>query len=150
MKTSAQKAKSERLGAILFLVVGLAALGAGIYFFINHFIYDSKCTQEVQAVVVDFSVREKGRTGHKHNTYAPVFEYEYEGKSYTYESTVSSRKMQYQRGQTVTVKIDPDNPSHAFDAKEGKALMTFGALGFGVVFAVLGIVLLKHSPKGNE
>ena len=131
------------IGAVFFLL-GMSLLRA----------YGDKgsCTESVSARVVKMIEHKSGGTSIKHNktstTYSPVFEYEYEGKKYTYTSTVASNPPEFSKGDPVMIWVDPNDPNKIYYEPDGASLimsvvlMTAGgaaAVG-GVVWLIVSIV----------
>lgn len=139
---------SSEKSSILFVLLGALCIVLGTVLGVIHFTGNAKRTQEVQATVTGYTVRESGRATRRHNTYAPNFEYEFEGVSYTYISDVSTNKKSYAVGESVTLKIDPNDPSDAYDPNESKPIMIIAILGFGVVMIVAGI-LFRRGEKNK-
>ncbi|MDE7229724.1 MAG: DUF3592 domain-containing protein [Oscillospiraceae bacterium] len=114
-------------GAVFFLI-GMSMLRA----------YGDKgsCTEQVSARVVKMIEHKSGGTSIKHNktstTYAPVFEYEYEGKKYTYTSTVASNPPEFSTGQRVTIWVDPNAPNKIYYEPGGTSVL------LSIVFRIVG------------
>jgi Protein of unknown function (DUF3592) len=79
------------------------------------------------------------------NTYAPVVEFEHQGKKYRFKDSISSNPPSYRTGEAVAVLCNPEHPSDArIDrGKWNKAVPLLVASG-GVVFFLLGLWALKR------
>ena len=94
------------LMATLFLFIG----GKGIFTFVHS---RKVCTESVTGYVIDYKeivYTNKGKT----TTYRPVFGYSYNNNEYTYEGHTSSSKKEYEIGQQIEVRVDPDSPDVAY------------------------------------
>jgi hypothetical protein len=69
----------------------------------------SSAGTEVPAVVI--ALDESYSDGS--TTYSPVFEYQFEGQTYTYESVNSSSPPTHDIGERTTLLVDPENPKSA-------------------------------------
>lgn len=81
---------------IVFITIGLAALGAALYFFSNQQAIINQGNKTVATVVS--------------NPANPLFEYEFEGTSYTHQSNTSSDPPSYYVGEQVDVYINANDP----------------------------------------
>lgn len=94
------------------------------------------CTEQVSARVVKM-VEHKSRdnTGKHHKTtitYAPVFEYEYDGKQYTYTNTVATNPAEFVTGELVTVWVNPSSPNKIYYEPSGSSML------LSIVFRIVG------------
>lgn len=150
MKNISKKMKSELYGFVLFLLIGIAFASAGLYLFISRAQTKSQCDTEVNAVVIDIvSLKTAGL--HKHVTYAPVLEYEYNGKTYDYRSNSGSKPAKYKRGQKLKILIDSNSPDVVYipDDDSDKVFFILMILG-GAVFAVTGICGFVYIYRKGE
>ncbi len=112
----------------------------------------SNCTEEISAEVID--LREHTSTSHHKGrsrtsiTYRPVFEYTYNGKNYVRESNISSDPPEYEIGETVKLKIDPDDPNKFYDPSS-KVISVIGFVfaGVGVLMLIIYIVVMIALSK---
>ena len=96
-------------------------------------------SEEVNAVVVENVKSEsinRSKKNKEDNTYAPVFSYEYNGKKYRVKGNTYTNPPEYDVGDEVTIKIDPDDPED-ISAPESKKIFIIGiildAIGIGIV-----------------
>lgn len=132
----------------IFIVAGAIAAAVALVLFIGRSADKKRCTEPVQAVVVDYE--QKTSTTRKHHTittYAPVFEYEFKGQTYRQKSNISSNPPRYQVGQRVEVMIDPDNPNTVHEESGAAEAMCFIVLGAAAVFLFLGIFGVSLNAK---
>jgi hypothetical protein len=66
--------------------------------------------EEVPATVIALDESHSADSG---TTYSPVFEYQVDGQTYTYESVNSSDPPTHRVGEETTLLVDPNNPTRA-------------------------------------
>ncbi len=93
------KPNSGKFIFLFFAGVGAILLSIGIYIFINQSSQIEKSIL-VEGVVVS-------------NPAQPTIQYEYQGQTYTYYSSVSSNPPSYVIGERVEIYIDTENPNNA-------------------------------------
>ena len=126
-----------KLISLIFMVVGI-----GVFIFGLNFVkqYDEKkeTYNTVEATIVDEVYDSES------STTAPVYEYEVDGKIYTYKSnTYSSGRKNI--GSKETIYYNPDRPNDAFNDMNIKIFGFFEV--FGVIFAVAGFVVFISNIK---
>lgn len=128
-------------------VAGLLML-VGIVIFMIPASQKAKCTEKVTATVTGFHIHD----GDSGETYAPVFEYTYNGEKYRSSSYVYARPPEFEEGETAEICIDPDEPHDVYVPTDNTmyivAVMLFAWAA--VVFVMLVVVfpaLLKIKPK---
>lgn len=143
--------RNQLMGLGLFLLVGILCAVVGIYLLYRHISVKNRCSEPVSAVVTDMKSHSSAGM-HKWITYAPVFEYEYRGKKYTYISDVSSDPPSFRRGDEVELMIDPDDPNIVFVTEDkSERWIIAGALAFGIIFTAFGgIGIKKMLSKANQ
>ncbi len=122
-------------GALLFgLAFIVAILGYFIYCVVNERL---TCTVPVQAVCVDYC------SSHSSDgtTYAPVWEYEFQGRLIRSNETIYSSSMGNLLGQTRTLYINPDNPEK-FRQNTKNYVFIFVICGIILVF-IVGAMIVK-------
>ncbi|MGQ5515464.1 DUF3592 domain-containing protein [Halococcus saccharolyticus] len=142
-------------GAVILLVIGLAATGFGAYDYIQQ--SDTVANSvEVNAEITETGVVEASSPGSSLGAdHKPTvrFTYNYEGTSYTgtnvfpaetspdYDTRSEARSVidGYETGDTVTAYIDPDEPDNAFLKNQTtNAPLLFA--GVGMLFIIIGFV----------
>ena len=117
-------------GAVLtsvFGLIGAIMLGVAVYLYTLHKNF-VKEAEHVIAVVVS-------------NPSQPVFEYEFNGQTYTYYSNVESEPPSYSMGEEVQIYVNPSNPNDVLVNTFMDRWFVITLLGgMGVVF--LGVSLL--------
>lgn len=102
------------VGLILSLI-GIGVICLGVYF-VSDFIEKKNTYISVAGVVVDYEITGGYDTDpyddyyDKNIMYAPVVEYEVDGKIYTTVHKVSAGRPEYFIGQKVSLKYNPRNP----------------------------------------
>ena len=140
-------------GAAMGMVIGILFAAAGGYM-----IYDQRQAVEnadrVEATVVGTDVREASGSDKSSGTsYYPVVEYRYtyDGQEYTNDNVFPGSRSrstgkaraeeiasEYDLGETVTVHVDPENPSESFLIQETDYLIPALFGGFGLIIILLG------------
>ncbi len=133
-------------GGIVLIVLGAAFFFLGMSL-LKAYGDKGSCTEQVSARVVKMIEHKSGGTSVKHNktstTYAPVFEYEYEGKQYTYTSTVASNPPEFTKGQLVMIRVDPNAPNNIYFEPSGSSVLMSVVLRIvGGAAAVGGVAML--------
>lgn len=130
-----------------FICLCLCAMGIG---YITMSVSSMKCTEEVNAVVVENVKQEHSHTfedEEKHDTYTPVFVYKYNEKEYRTKGHIYTYPPEYEVGDEVVIKINPDDPEKLNDPKE-KSHLLVGILMEAVVVGV--VVYVLYSIKSNR
>lgn len=135
--SSSNEKRNQILGLSMFLLVGLIAATVGFVLLAERLSDKRRCTEPVPAVVVDLD-KVVSRGAKKSVTYAPVFEYEYNGETYRYISPISSKPPDYERGERVTLMIDPNYPTVAYVNDKTAMMFIMICFGFGVIFVGFG------------
>lgn len=133
-------------------------IGVGILFFVIGTVLsiafgdNGKCTEEATAVVVEMvEHKPKGSSMKRRSTYAPVFEYEFGGKQYTYTSSTSSYPPQFSVGEQVTIKVNPNNPNEIYYKPSAAIVMiTIVFRIIGGLVAVVGVIMLIAGKAKNK
>lgn len=128
--------RSEKITAIILLLVGTLALGGGICLFVGKLEFLER-SLEVAGVVSDMesSSSKNGRT------YYPVVTYQDSGgQEQTFVSQMSSSPPSYEVGEAVKVRYEPGKPSMAVIAAFWEVWGTVTvAAGLGLIFLAIGI-----------
>lgn len=128
-------------------IAGLLAL-VGIVLFMIPASQKAKCTEKVTATVTGFAVHD----GDSGETYAPIFEYTYNGMEYRSSSKVYARPSEFEEGEITEICIDPDSPHDVYVPTE-KTMYIVSVVLFvwaAIVFVMLVFVfpaMLKIKPK---
>lgn len=111
-----------------------------------------QCTVELTAVVAGNIRSSDGDAVH------PVFEYEYEGRKYSVQSSYGSSPPAYEVGERVQIFIDPDDPQRYYAPGEKApkiVFIVFTAVGgaaalAGVIILITGIVSAVKNGGGSD
>lgn len=130
------------ISGLMTLLFGL--LSALLLFLIPNVIdsHQEKCTESVTAVISDVLVTndyDKGST-----TYAPVYDYFYEGEAFSMKSNVYT-SIEPEIGAQVDLMIDPDNPEVYADPERNsfiKMVLRIVGIAMGIPAFVLIIVTI--------
>lgn len=145
------------MAIVLFAVVGLMML---IGFFKSNGLKDKKYTQEVSAECVGYVRNVELRTSHTNGTMhryyvfetSPIFEYEYQGKSYkgVYDRMFNGVDADVDLG-PLTISIDPANPEDIYrKATEVKRQGLIISLICFVVAIAMAIVFFTSDRLADE
>jgi hypothetical protein len=150
MKKIPKEMKNDLFGLVLFFFIGIVFMTLGVYLLISRVQTKSRCDTEVKAVVVDM-VTYKTKGLKKHITYAPVIEYEYNGKTYRYTSDVGTKPAKYKRGDSFSVMIDSHSPDMVYMPTDDINYVLFVLIIIAAaVFGTIGICGLVHLFRRRE
>lgn len=124
MRPAIQPSKTDYKKSLVALIIGILALIIGIGHWVIEKNYESGCTETVQGVVL--SVDSNYVSGKNcHWEYTPHVYYNYSGNDYEYSVRNPFRSDYYTAGENVVVKLDPEEPSKCYLAKEGEFFTLF-------------------------
>lgn len=132
-------------GIIGFILIALAAyFGYRSYTFLENAVVIPGIVKEFVEREYQDNNRDSDTYGTKYKMFAPILEYHYEGKDYTYESPYGSSTPEYAVGDQVSLQIDPSEPGKAEENSFMSNWFVPMLLGsIGLVFAGVGIVVRK-------
>ena len=136
--------KTDMPSAVMRIIVGLILIGFSIWAITDLTIQKNRCSEEVTGRVV--RIEEVQRRSH--TEYRPVFEYEYNGEIYNFTGYYE-RRSSYSIGQTKKLRIDPKDPSDAFEAEKSRWYV-YPILIFGIAMLTFGIVTVKKVRANRE
>ncbi len=99
-----------------------------------------KCKVEVEAEIVDY--KETTLADDQTLAFAPVYQYEYEGKLYLRESKKYSSRDIPKVGDKISLMINPKNPQESFVPSSKASKMVLYMLGFGLFVAGCGMLMV--------
>ena len=131
---------------IVFMFLGCIEMIVGGIFFSVYLDKEERCTQLVDAVVMDLAT--KGDYDDDDMSYAPVFLYEYENALYSSQHEIYTNPCSYEIGDDVELLIDPNEPED-FIIKGSIWMQLIGGifLGLGVVFLIISLLLIARAKK---
>ena len=124
--------KTEAVGLLLTVLAGVLLLAEIIYLIRQC----SRCSVKVDAEITAI-LNDAGNP----RLHVPEYSYEYEGQHYKVHPKDYATAKLYQPGDRVTLRIDPANPSHFFDAKRDFTGAVFICTVL-ILFLGIGIFLL--------
>lgn len=125
---------SRELMSVVFF--GLLFAAIGVLMAVAHSQKKKRCIDPVMAVVIENKRRSKrGSNGHRTVSYAPVFQYYYNGMTMTETSSTSSNPPKFRVGEEAELLINPNKPSEFIAVKDNTAAF------ISVLFALIGIVI---------
>ncbi|MBR1393671.1 MAG: DUF3592 domain-containing protein [Ruminococcus sp.] len=152
--------KRKRNGSVTAIVLAMLIPLFGLVFLIVGAVFTGQmaarkkvCTFETIATVIDLERREStDDDGDTVINYAPVYSYEYEGKSYTYVSDIASRPPKFEKGQVVKLLLDPYEPKTVYVPEDNSGwVMGIVFMAIGGVTAIAGfivvLIMIRQSRK---
>lgn len=126
-----------------------------IFFIVGTFISNIQkkakkvCTEPVNAVVCDMA-KSSSSNG---TTFAPVYEFEYNGIKYKIKSNTYSNPMPLQVGESVQIFVEPGNPDRIYSPHEkattmvGRFFRIIGGIGMLIPLIIMIVTLAKSRRK---
>lgn len=134
----------------LFLVMFFS-----IFFFVGTFVSNVQkkakkiCTEPVNAIVCDMA----RSTSSDSTTYAPIYEFEYNGMTYKIQSNTYSSPMPLQVGDNVQIFVEPGNPDRIYSPHEkattmvGRVFQIIGGIGMLIPLIIIIVTLARSGRK---
>ena len=136
------------VGAILLIPVAGAL--------INEINLREDCTEITDGTVIQMILNPADPSDDdSSDTWTPVFWYEVSGRTYEHRYSVSSSPPQYEVGEAVTIRYDPNDPNRYVVDGDNSPLILYGALtimclGFTAVLPVaIAVVIKRKIAKGR-
>jgi len=134
------KPKSSKTAAYMIMGVGFLMWGLAVFFFM-------KKQQQLDnsylasGVVIDFVINEG---------FAPVISYEIGGAPYEFISSIYSTPPAFDLNETVEIYVDKADPNNIIiNSFANKWLIVTIFASFGLVFDLIGLVVMKLKSKGQ-
>ena len=129
---------------IVFILIGMIFLTVGGFFLGLLFREKAVCSFETKGEVVELVERNKtNNKGRERKSYAAVYSYEFEGKTYKYQSSVYSLPAQFSVGEKVTVMVNPDDPNEIYVPESNvEWILGWIIAGVGILITSVFIFLL--------
>lgn len=139
-----QESVKQLIGNIFLTVLCALILGAtGVY----NIVLSRRCCVEVETLITEMepsvSRDENGKTT---TTYRPVYQFTYNGQEYVVYGHGYSGIDTYVPGDTVTLRINPDQPEKFFDPWRDRKIVAV-ILIFPVVGLLIGILGIRRYLK---
>lgn len=149
----ANKVRKVKQYVTMFGLMVFCMIFIGVGIFVMSFENRDKreCTIPVNSRVIDLVASSSSSSG---RTYAPVYEFEFEGRTYKVQSNSYSSPCPFSVGEEVKIYVDPDDPKHIYSPKDKTTLtvaivfIAIGAVG-AIAFMVLGVKTLMKSKRDN-
>ena len=126
--------RSSKLIPVIFGIIGLAMLGAGFYVFSSQ---QRIINQEHKTLATVVS-----------NPSSPLFEYEFNGQVFNYQSSTSSNPPSYFTGEQVGVYIDANDPNNIIiDTFTDRWLLIVILAAIGSSFLGVSLLMLYLNKK---
>jgi len=133
-----------KMAGIISLVVGISLLGVVAYLVYSNNVFEQRAIP-VQGTVTEYQQYESSDDdGGSTTMYTPVYQYEYNGQSYTHVSTLSSSGKSHELGEQIDILVDPLNPTEILINTFWEKWFLSVVLGFvGLVFTVIGFGVFR-------
>ena len=141
---------SPKGAGLIFMLFSVAFLVVAAILFAHDAKLRSVCTAETTATVVENITVRSGTKGHSSSrTYAPIFEYEFEGIRHKTRSSTSQNPPKYEIGETVKLLVNPNEPITFREDGDITLRIIAGIFAFfGIVFGSVGIKI-RTLPQNN-
>jgi hypothetical protein len=131
----AKQQKVNRFVPPVLVLAGVGLLFLGVHLHQKTAAFLARAVR-APGVVVEMATNDSSDGG---STYAPVVEFEHEGRKYKFKDSISSNPPSYRRGQAVGVLYDPDQPRDArIDRGHWNKAVPILIGGFGALLSLLG------------
>lgn len=100
--------------------------------------YNKLCTKEIQAICTNVS--EKYFSDEQKTLYRATYEYSYDGNTFSYSDDIY-RSYHPKEGNSITLKINPENPSQATKEVTTKTLI---CVVFMTVFGAYELIAIRE------
>ncbi len=112
-KTSAKESKLGSRVGFAFMIIGFIMLGFSGYTAFTKYQFIQTAIPITGKVIDHDTSYSTDDDGNSQVMYSPVFEYEYNGETYTHSSDVSSSSPDFEIGEEAEIYINPDAPGSA-------------------------------------
>ncbi|MDE6035711.1 MAG: DUF3592 domain-containing protein [Ruminococcus sp.] len=137
MEVKVKKTGNPKIIGVIFVLCAVVFIIVGIIAHYDIKIREKRCTESVTAEVVE-NIEVK-------SAYKPVFDFEYKGKSYRVESSVSRSPALFEVGEKTEIKVNPSAPEEIYvPADNTVKLIGIIFATVGAVFLIAGILLIKN------
>ena len=136
-----------RAGRIVSGIAGLLIGGGILALTLAFFITDRiKCKIPVEAVVLRFdeSTAQSKKSKEPVKVYTPVYGYTYSGRQIESRTGSYSAKPAHEIGETVQIRINPDNPTHLIDRVAPDSGMVILWVTTAIVAAIGAVTVFRE------
>ncbi len=132
-----------RLVGRIFMTVGLILASVGAYFIYSNIQFKQHATP-IKGTLVEYESYVSTSDNSSTTMYTPVFEYRFNGKTYTHVNTSSSNYQEFEIGETVDILVDPEHPENVLIESFMEEWFVSLILGImGAFFAGMGYVAYR-------
>ena len=143
----AKQQKVNRFVPPILVLAGVALLFLGVHLHQKNAAFLARAVR-APGVVVEMATNHSSDGG---STYAPVVEFEHEGRKYTFKDSISSNPPSYRRGEAVGVLYDPDQPRDArIDRGRWNKAVPILIGGFGALLCLFGVWGLSRRAQPGQ
>lgn len=129
------------LVGIVFLIIGVVFASIDVIFVVFHKKRRKRCSEEVVATIVEaLRYRKRGVDGPEHFYYA-VYEYQYNGVTYSNESKMGTNGRP-KVGNQRTIYLNPHNPEEYVEKRFLTYLHIVIVTGMSGLFGFIGFMLI--------
>ena len=132
----------EKAKKFIPLVIGIALIGFGVFTYFRTGELVRVCTEKTTATVVDMREDFDASNDTIRYVYYPIIEYTVNDQLVEQELSSGSNTPAYRIGETLEILYNPNNVKEFLVAGENQNLSWILASAVGVVFLVVGIVVL--------
>lgn len=137
-----------RLVGGIFMGVGSILLAVVAWISVSNYKFAQRAIP-VTGTVINYNNYESRNDDGRHTTmYTPTYQYDFNGKTYTYISSTSSSSREYEINEKVNVLVDPDQPEEVLIDSFWDRWFVVVLLGFmGTLFTGLGYLVFRFLGK---
>lgn len=144
---------------IFFELFSGVVVNGSVYLFDRkaHSAYNVSVTAEVADIDKQRTMSGQGRHRSSGVTYYVVYNYEYNGRSYTERSHAASARPVYEKGDSAEIFLDPSSPENVYDPKITRPTGTLARIIAAAVYAVTLVILtawliskIKRNKQGLQ
>ena len=132
----------------IFMGIGGVLIAIAAWLFYSNYTFQQRAVP-VKVTVLSYETHQsRNDDGGSTTMYRPTFQYEFRGKTYTYESNGSSSSPEFNEGESVDALLDPEDPTEILIQSFMEQWFAIVLLsGMGIVFGGLGFVVNKQLGK---
>ena len=126
---------------LIFIIFGLICLFIAYVVFRQHQHFTNKVVY-VTGQIVDIQIRQFSSQNGAREQHNPIVRYQYQGKTWEFESEYDIRSSNHQIGTLLKVYINPDHPTLVCSEKdiEGRVILMFSFSGLGIMLPIGGVL----------
>lgn len=135
----------------IFMGVGCLLLAIAAWLGVSHYQFAQRAIP-IQGIVLRYSSYESRSDDGPYTTmYTPTYQYSFEGKTYTYQSSTSSSSREYEVNEKVDVLVDPQQPKEILiDSFWERWFVVILLGGMGTIFTGMGYLVYRVLGNSSE